>query len=117
MPDWAYIDETHGAQPPRRMPADRAGRRQEVKYVNRYDARDDGPYDDEEELYGDEGDEELEEPTVPCPYCRREIHEDAQRCPYCEQYISAEDAPAWQKPWWLLLGVAICLLIVLSWFL
>ncbi|OWK38531.1 hypothetical protein [Fimbriiglobus ruber] len=37
-------------------------------------------------------DEEL--PTVPCPYCRREISEDAPRCPYCENYVSREDAPA-----------------------
>ena len=27
--------------------------------------------------------------TVPCPYCRREIHEDSQRCPHCGNYISA----------------------------
>jgi DNA-directed RNA polymerase subunit RPC12/RpoP len=33
---------------------------------------------------GDLADEDEDEPTVPCPYCRREIPEDAVRCPYCE---------------------------------
>jgi endogenous inhibitor of DNA gyrase (YacG/DUF329 family) len=56
-----------------------------------------------------------EEPTVPCPYCRREIHEDSPRCPYCAQYVSREDAPPSRKPWWLIAGVVICLLLVYLW--
>lgn len=35
-------------------------------------------------------------PTVPCPYCRKEIAEDVAACPYCGRYISAEDSP--RKP-------------------
>ena len=49
-----------------------------------------------EEDWNDEDsfDDALEDdPTVPCPYCNRAIHEDAPRCPYCENYISAEDSP------------------------
>lgn len=68
-------------------------------------------WDDEEEF----GDSDDDESTMPCPYCRREIHEDAQRCPYCDQYISAEDAPTGPKPWWIILGVILCLLLVLGW--
>ena len=67
---------------------------------------------------GDEPDDEETddgEPTVPCPYCRREIHEDASRCPYCEQYISAEDAPASPKPLWIVLGAIVCLLMMYFW--
>src|SRR5882724_10524213 len=64
-------------------------------------------YDEEAEDF-DLSDDDDEEPTVPCPYCRREIHEDSQRCPYCEQYISQEDAPPGQKPWWLIAGVVLC---------
>jgi len=56
-----------------------------------------------------------DEPTIPCPFCRREIHEDSQRCPYCEQYISAEDVPPASKPAWLIAGIIICLLIVGLW--
>lgn len=70
---------------------------------------------DDEDVYDEYGDEDLDEPTVPCPYCSREIHEDAQRCPHCEQYISAEDAPARRKPWWILIGVALCLYVVYRW--
>ena len=67
--------------------------------------------DDLDEDYPDEDDE----PTVPCPYCRREIHEDSQRCPHCERYISAEDAPAGRKPCWIVVGVIVCLYIVFRW--
>ncbi len=47
--------------------------------------------------------------TIPCPYCKREIHEDAQRCPHCENYISTEDTPPTAKPWWIIIGVVACL--------
>jgi hypothetical protein len=67
--------------------------------------------DDDDDLPEEDDDEE---PTIPCPYCRREIHEDSQRCPYCEHYISSEDAPV-RKPWWLILGVGICLYVVYRW--
>ena len=68
-----------------------------------------------------DSEEDDEEPTIPCPYCRREIHEDAQRCPYCENYISAEDAPAAEgalasnKPLWFVSGLLLCLFIVILW--
>jgi DNA-directed RNA polymerase subunit RPC12/RpoP len=59
--------------------------------------------------------EDDEEPTISCPYCGAEIHEDAQRCPYCENYISEEDSPPGRKPWWLLVGVLLCLYAVYRW--
>jgi hypothetical protein len=75
---------------------------------------DDGDLDDE---HGEDYDvdEDEDDVTIPCPYCRRQIHEDAERCPYCEQYISAEDAPAQAKPWWIVLGVVLCLVVLLWW--
>ena len=75
------------------------------------DDTDDGDLDADED-YGDDDDETT---TVPCPYCRREVPEDAPRCPYCEQYISEEDSPPARKPWWILIGVAICLYLVYRW--
>lgn len=80
----------------------------------RLDDQDDDSYDDP---YADDDwpDEDDEEPTEPCPYCGREIHEDAQRCPYCENYLSAEDSPAPPKPWWLVLGTVACLYAVYRW--
>jgi hypothetical protein len=59
--------------------------------------------------------EEDKDPTVPCPYCHREILEEAERCPYCESYISREDAPAARKPWWIVVGVIVCLYVVYRW--
>ena len=72
-------------------------------------------YEDDSGEELDPSDGEDEEPTVPCPYCRRHIHEDAQRCPYCENYLSEEDAPPGRKPWWLLLGVLAALYAVYRW--
>ena len=62
---------------------------------------------------GDWDDDEVD--TVPCPYCRRPIYEDAERCPYCDRYISEEDVPSTRKPWWIVLGVVLCLLIFWMW--
>ena len=53
--------------------------------------------------------------TVPCPYCKRPIYEDAERCPYCEHYLSEEDAPPARKPWWIIAGAVICLYVVYRW--
>ncbi len=69
------------------------------------------PVDDDWDVE-DEGDGD---DTVPCPYCRRPVHEDAPRCPHCERYISAEDAPAGPRPLWLVLGVLACLGVVAVW--
>ena len=66
--------------------------------------------DDEEAGYdGDERDGHDDEPTVLCPYCRREILEDSPRCPYCERYISEEDHAAPGKPLWVILTALVCL--------
>jgi DNA-directed RNA polymerase subunit RPC12/RpoP len=75
----------------------------------------DEPDFDDEADDGDLPDEDEDEPTVPCPYCRREIHEEAVRCPYCEHYISDEDAPPRRRPWWLVIGVVVCLYAVYRW--
>jgi uncharacterized paraquat-inducible protein A len=72
---------------------------------------DEDAWDDDEagELADDE------EPTVPCPYCKRLIHEDSPRCPYCGNYISQQDAPAARKPWWIIVGAVLVLYIVYRW--
>ena len=59
--------------------------------------------------------EEDEEPTVPCPYCKRLIHEDSSRCPYCEQYITDEDVVPARKPWWIIVGVLVVFYIIYRW--
>ncbi len=66
-------------------------------------------------LGSDDWDEDDGDDTIPCPYCRRSIHEDSQRCPYCEKYLSEEDAPAAPKPWWIIIGVLLCLVVFYLW--
>ena len=60
-------------------------------------------------------DDDGDDATMPCPYCRRAIHDDAVRCPYCENYLSEEDAQPARRPWWIIVAVGICLLIVAMW--
>jgi hypothetical protein len=72
--------------------------------------------DDREYPEGDDADDssESETETLPCPHCLRSVYEDAERCPSCGAYLSREDAPA-RRPWWMVLGVLICLAVVLGW--
>ncbi len=70
------------------------------------DDLDDTEYPDADDEGGDD--------TVPCPHCLRPVYEDAERCPACGQYLSREDAPA-RHPWWLVVGVLVCLAVVLRW--
>jgi hypothetical protein len=77
---------------------------------------DDGDADDGFDEYDDVDDED-DEPTIPCPYCRREIHEDAERCPHCERYIADEDAPPERKPLWIIVGSLACFYIFYRWIL
>jgi hypothetical protein len=77
---------------------------------------------DDEDDWDASGDDRLEDdnaegPTIPCPYCGCEIHEDSPRCPSCENYLSLEDAPTTTagKPWWFLLGTGLGLLVFLRW--
>lgn len=71
--------------------------------------------DDWDEDEFDESDDEDEEPAIPCPYCRKEIHEESPQCPHCGNYLSDEDAPPARKPWWLIVGVLACLYAIYRW--
>lgn len=74
---------------------------------------------DDDEPWGedgsDDGDASDDEPTVPCPYCRRDIVEDSPRCPYCESYISEEDHPSRKRPLWIIVTAVICLGVAIWW--
>lgn len=64
---------------------------------------------------GDDTEDSDDSPTVPCPYCHREIVEDSPRCPYCEQYISEEDHPTRRQPLWVIVTAVICLGVAIWW--
>jgi len=75
---------------------------------------DDGEDEDWDHDDADAGyDSDDDEPTVACPYCRREILEDVPQCPYCGQYISAEDHAERSKPIWVVVTAVVCLAIAL----
>ena len=69
--------------------------------------------DDHDNLDG--GDLDDDDTTLPCPYCQRPIYADAPRCPYCENYLSEEEAAPPRKPWWIAIGVGLCLYLVFRW--
>lgn len=71
--------------------------------------------DDWDDADADFDDDSAEEPTVPCPFCRREILEDSPRCPFCEQYISTEEHAGPRKPLWIIATALVCLAIALWW--
>lgn len=73
------------------------------------DAEDD--WNDSEDDFGPEDDDE---PTVPCPHCRAEIHEDAPQCPVCGEYLSEEDAHRSGRPLWVIATAIIVLLAVIA---
>jgi len=55
--------------------------------------------------------------TIDCPHCGAQIYDNAEQCPKCGTYLANEDAPVKLPPLWILLGVAICILIVIAWML
>lgn len=53
--------------------------------------------------------------TVPCPFCREPVYDNAERCPHCGSWLFYEGPAPRDKPWWLLGGVAVCLVVVILW--
>lgn len=54
--------------------------------------------------------------TFPCPYCRDSVYETAEVCSNCGSCILDESVARRGRPWWLVAGVVVCLVIVvLTW--
>jgi hypothetical protein len=53
--------------------------------------------------------------TVPCSHCGRDVYDEAEQCPYCGEYITDEGPAARSWPWWMWLGLAGALFVVLWW--
>lgn len=50
--------------------------------------------------------DDVEEPTVPCPGCGREVYEEADACPYCGQWLTSA-AVETGRPAWLVWGAVL----------
>lgn len=72
---------------------------------------------DEDDYAGFDTSDADDDATEPCPYCGEAVYDDAERCPACGSYLSREDAPLGKRPWWLIAGIVLCILIVLTWIL
>jgi predicted RNA-binding Zn-ribbon protein involved in translation (DUF1610 family) len=68
-----------------------------------------------EDSWDDEVPPDDDDLTVECPHCGQQIYEESERCAYCEKYISDEDSPPTRKPWWIIVGVLVCLYVVYRW--
>jgi hypothetical protein len=76
------------------------------------DARDEDPLEADQ----DPGEADDVEETLPCPFCRRPVHEDADVCPHCGNFVGGTDAPPWRRvPVIVWVGVVLALLCVLVW--
>ena len=64
----------------------------------------------DDDSWSDDGDT-----TTPCPYCNHPIYDDSCRCPHCGNYLSEEDVGSARKPWWIIAGVVLALLIIFFW--
>lgn len=64
-----------------------------------------------DEEYPDAGD------VAPCPRCRAPIYADAERCPSCGDYVTGVAAPRRGRLWWMWVGLALALLVLLWWIL
>jgi hypothetical protein len=79
-------------------------------------------FDEDSSDWGDDPDElpegvyhDDQTPTVPCPYCRREISELAQWCPHCENQVSAGDAPPLRRTWFWIAMMVLALAAAALW--
>ena len=77
---------------------------------------DDGDSVDEDPLESDQypPDDLDPEESVPCPFCKKLIHEDADVCPRCRNFVGAADVSR-RVPMVIWIGVALAILCVLVW--
>ena len=83
------------------------------------DDREEGDGDDSVDEDPLESDQDPDEPldaeeTVPCPFCKKPIHEDVDVCPKCGNFVGSADASR-RVPLIVWVGAVLALLCVLVW--
>jgi hypothetical protein len=71
-----------------------------------------------DEDWDDDVDEDISDDAyIECPHCGQTMLEDAEYCPSCDRWISDEDSPRPSQRLWIVVGIALCLAIALTWIL
>jgi predicted nucleic acid-binding Zn ribbon protein len=86
--------------------------------LDRHDDRDDDDDDsvDEDPLESDQDpDDDDAGESIPCPFCKKPIHEDADVCPRCGNFVGGDDAPRRRVPLFVWIGMILAGLCVLTW--
>ncbi len=71
---------------------------------------DEDPLDADQDSASVDDDEE----TIPCPFCKKPIHEDADVCPRCRNFVGGDDGPR-RVPPLVWIGVILAGLCALTW--
>ena len=58
-------------------------------------------YDDDEDGWPDDEDDGY----IPCPHCGEPMLEAADHCPACNRWMSKDDLPRKQHPWWVVVVI------------
>ena len=72
---------------------------------------DDSDFDAEGPDAADLAGDDEQDPTVPCPFCGREIYEDVNVCPRCENFIISDRVNS-GHPRWIFWTAALLLAVI-----
>jgi hypothetical protein len=64
------------------------------------DGRDEDPDPSDQDV-------DVNDDTIPCPWCRTPIYENSEFCPHCGKYVTEEEAPSSRYPVWIIVGVVL----------
>ena len=71
--------------------------------------------DDSSDDFDSNGGAAEDDELMPCPYCKKSIHDESQQCPYCQAYLTSEDRLGNPRPWWVWVGLICCLAMAIAW--
>ncbi len=77
---------------------------------------DDREFPDDEDLEDGDEEEQILASLMPCPNCRRMIHEEAPQCPHCREWILGDTRDWRQSPkWYIRWGLYLTQVLLLNW--
>jgi hypothetical protein len=86
-----------------------------MRETTAWDDDEDGFDGEDWDSSGEDGLEDDDEATIPCPGCGEEIYDDAVRCPHCGSYVVDDSHAMSSRPTWVILTALVCLAMALGW--